>query len=609
MNRIEEQLELVLPLVEKPSRYMGNELNMVRKPVKDKIRFAFAFPDVYEVGMSHLGMKILYDTINQREDSYCERVFAPWTDMEEQMRTHGIPLFSLETKSALTDFDILGFTLQYEMSFSNILNMLELSNIPFYAREREDGPFLIAGGPCAYNPEPIAPFMDLILLGDGELAIHQLLDKYSQWKQSGKPREAFLKEAAAIRGVYVPSFYEPQYEGEHFAGMKRLTPEALEKVEKNIVWDMDSVGMESMIVPYMQIVHDRIMLEVFRGCTRGCRFCQAGFVYRPVRERSVERLMEMAQKLMESTGYEEISLSSLSTGDYSHLNELLDAIMDAFMQKRVAVSLPSLRIDSFMKDYLEKMQKVRKTGLTFAPEAGTQRLRDVINKGVTEEDLLQSVTSAFEEGYNSVKLYFMIGLPTETEADLDGIVDLARKVGDCYYSIPKQKRQKGLSVTVSTSSFVPKADTPFQWCAQDSVARLEEKQRYLQEKLRPIRFVKYNYHDATLSFLEAAFARGGRRYAEALVQARKLGCRFDGWQDHFSLERWLEAFRLAGVDPQQACNGFALDAPLPWEHLSCGVSKAYLLREYKRALAETVTADCREHCNGCGLEGCEMLRR
>ncbi|MDL2289677.1 TIGR03960 family B12-binding radical SAM protein [Clostridia bacterium OttesenSCG-928-F22] len=604
MLEIEKALEEILPKVEKPARYTGNELNSVVKRDVD-IRFAFAFPDVYEVGMSHLGLRILYDTINKRQDSCCERVFAPWIDMEEQMRKHDIPLFTLETKTPVSQFDLLGFTLQYEMSYTNILNMMALAGIPMHTSERTQGPFIIVGGPCAYNPEPIAPFVDIVLLGDGEEAIHQVLDAYAAWKKRGAPRQAFLEDIASIKGVYIPSFYEATYHNGKFAGLTPLSEAAPAFIEKAIVKDLQNVSLEHMLVPYLQTVHDRIMLEVFRGCTRGCRFCQAGYVYRPVRERGVDTLLQTAKCLVAQTGYEEISLSSLSTGDYSKLDTLLQALIDEFSSKKVALSLPSLRIDSFMRGYLEKIGQVRKTGLTFAPEAGSQRLRDVINKGVTEQDLLSCAKDAFEMGYSTIKLYFMIGLPTETYEDLDGIVDLARKVGDVYYSIPKDKRKKGLRITISTSSFVPKPHTPFQWCAQDSYESIQEKQRYLSAQLRTLRYVKYNYHDAALSIMEAAFARGDRRMANVLLLAHTLGCKFDGWQDQFKLDCWKEAFELSGTSPGDTCGSIALDAPLAWGHLHCGVSMDYLKREYDNALHAQTTPDCRQGCQACGLTDCD----
>ena len=603
------RLELydVLPLVEKPARYCGGELNQIVKQGA-QIRFAFAFPDLYEVGMSHLGMKILYEILNRREDTFCERVFAPWGDMEQEMRKRNIPLFTLETKTPLNEMDFIGFTLQYEMSYTNILNMLELGGVPMHAGDRAEQ-IVMGGGPCAYNPEPLAPFFDLFLLGDGEEIIGEVLDVFLANKKSGGTKETFLKKAASIEGVYIPSFYESVYdEAGNFINTVPTVPEAPKKIKRRFFYGLNDEFPEKMILPYIQIVHDRVMLEIFRGCTRGCRFCQAGFLYRPVRERNVDRLVEMAKKLIEATGYEEISLSSLSSGDYPYLEELISRLMEEFKGKNVALSLPSLRIDSFMKEYAEEIKQVRKTGLTFAPEAGTQRLRDVINKGVTEEDLLRSAGEAFSIGYNNVKLYFMIGLPTETEEDLLGIADLAKKVVGTYFSVPKEYRAKGLQVTVSTSSFVPKPFTPFQWCAQDTMEQLNEKQRFLKNALKS-KFIEYDYHDSKLSFLEAVFARGDRRMSAVLDKAHALGCRFDGWKEYFAYDKWMQAFDETGVDPVCYAGKRQLDAPLPWDHIEVGVSKDYLKKEYEKAKDGTITKDCRKGCNNCGLTGCRGVYR
>lgn len=604
MFELERKLEKVLPLVEKPSRYTGNELNICRK-ADASVRYLFAFPDVYEVGMSHLGGKILYEVINAEEGAVCERTYAPWPDMEQQMREHGIPLFSLETKTPAASFDFLGFTLQYEMSYSNVLNMLDLAGLPLRAKDRgENMPLVMAGGPCAFNVEPIAPFLDLVALGDGEESMGDILALYRQCREKGLGKQEFLRRACGIEGIYVPAFYEPRYDTQGvYTGTFPTQEFAPETIEKRIVWDLQNWALKKPVVPYLSIVHDRIMLEIFRGCTRGCRFCQAGYVYRPVRERTAADLLETAKKLVDVTGYEEMSLSSLSTGDYSSLKELLPLLMRTFEKQRVALSLPSLRVDSFAAEYAKELGRVKKTGLTFAPEAGTQRLRDVINKGVTEEDLLRTVSDAFENGYNVVKLYFMIGLPTETDEDLDGIADLVKKVGDCYYKTPKEKRARGLTVTVSTSSFVPKPHTPFQWCGQDSMEELMRKQRYLKAILT-MRYVKYNWHDSKLSFLEAIFARGGRELAEVLEAAHGLGCRFDGWQEYFDYGKWMQAFERAGIDPQKKTGGFSLDAALPWTHLSARITRDYFKREYEKAMQARPTKDCRGGCNGCGIEGC-----
>ncbi|MGI6570453.1 MAG: TIGR03960 family B12-binding radical SAM protein [Caldicoprobacterales bacterium] len=599
-------LDRIMGQVSKPARYMGNEYNMVEKNPEDvSIRFAFAFPDIYEVGMSHMGMKILYHLLNERADTYCERVFAPWVDMEQKMRQTGIPLFTLETKSPVSDFDLLGFTLQYEMSYTNILNMLDLAGIPLLAEERKEGhPFVIAGGPCAYNAEPLADFLDIIALGEGEELIEELLDLYGDWKQSGESRTAFLERAARIPGIYVPSFYDVSYlEDGRISSVSPNRDGVQPRVSKRIAADMDKTWFpERIIVPFMDIVHDRIMLELFRGCTRGCRFCQAGMIYRPVRERSPERLLELAEKLVQSTGYEEMSLSSLSSSDYSQLELLVRQMMDRFAKKRVSLSLPSLRLDSFEKEYIQEMQKVRKTGLTFAPEAGTQRLRDVINKGVNEEDLINTMTAAFESGYSTVKLYFMIGLPTETEADLRGIADLARKVTDCYSRLQQAgQRKKRLKVTISTSSFVPKPFTPFQWEPQDTMEQLREKQQFLKQALR-IRNVEYNWHDPEVSFLEAVFARGDRRLGRVLLSAWKKGAKFDGWSEHFNMAAWMEAFEDNKLSPDfYAHRRREKDELLPWDHIDAGVTKSFLWMELQKALRGETTPDCRLDCAGCGI--------
>ena len=600
-------LDRVLDKVSKPVRYMGNEYNMVEKdPAEVSIRFAFAFPDVYEVGMSHLGMKILYHLMNEREDTYCERVFAPWVDMEEKMRENRIPLFTLETRDPVSEFDFVGFTLQYEMCYTNLLNMLDLAGIPLLTKDRkQQDPFVIAGGPCAYNAEPLADFLDLITMGEGEEQIGELLDLYREWKKEGGDRESFLRQAAAIPGVYVPRFYDVTYRvNGQVESVKPNTAAAPDRITKRIVRDLDQTYYpDRMIVPFMDIVHDRIVLELFRGCSRGCRFCQAGVIYRPVRERSMDKLLELAEKLEKSSGYEEISLSSLSTSDYSRLEDLVRQLMERFRDKRVSLSLPSLRLDSFSRDFIEEMQKVRKTGLTFAPEAGTQRLRDVINKGVTEDDLVRSVTDAFVSGWNTVKLYFMIGLPTETEDDLQGIAGLAQLVTDCYYGLEQKKRQKGLRINVSTSSFVPKPFTPFQWEPQNTMEELREKQRFLRKALR-MKHVEYNWHDPELSFLEAVFARGDRRLGAVLLSAWKNGARFDSWADQFRMDCWMDAFRQNHLDPGfYAYRKRERDEVLPWDHIDVGVSKAFLWREKEKAGRGERTPDCRKSCAGCGIRG------
>lgn len=595
----------ILSRVTKPARYTGGEVNQVKKDLKDvKVRFAMCFPDVYEVGMSHLGIKILYHKINEREDCYCERAFAPWTDMEELMRENDIPLFSLETKTPLKEFNFVGFTLQYEMSYTNIINMLDLSNIPLLTKDRKrEDPFIIFGGPCAYNPEPLSDIADFFVLGEAEEVIDDILDIYIKWKQSGKNREEFLLEAASIEGVYVPSFYDIEYNDD--GTIKRRIPlkENIPNIiRKRYIKDLnESYFPEKIIVPLTEIVHDRIMLETFRGCTRGCRFCQAGMIYRPVREKKTDKLLELAEKLLKSTGYEEISLTSLSICDYSDIKNLVHSLVEKYEKERVSLSLPSLRIDSFSVDLINEIQKVRKTGLTFAPEAGTQRMRDIINKGVTEEDLIKSVKSAFESGWSTIKLYFMIGLPFETLDDVEGIAALGQKVVDAYFSIPKEKRNKGLNVTLSTSSFVPKPFTPFQWESQDSMKSLTEKQKYLKEKIKS-RYITYNWHETPISFLEAVFSRGDRRLTKVLIKAWGKGCKFDGWQEFFKFESWMEAFKECNVDPEfYALRKRELDEILPWDFIDIGVSKEYLKNELKKAIEGQLTKDCRIACTGCGI--------
>jgi len=594
----------ILGSVEKPSRYTGNEWNSVRKnSAQADIRFAFCFPDVYEVGMSHLGMRILYHLLNEREDTYCERVFAPWVDMEQRLREKKLPLFALESKDPIKDFDFIGFTLQYEMSYTNIVNMLDLAQVPVLSADRTDShPLVCAGGPCAYNPEPLADIVDFFMLGEGEEIINEVMDEYKSCKRNGVSREEFLNRIVNIEGIYVPRFYKVEYEKD--GAVKEVKPAAGEypvKIKKRIIRDLDSVYYpDRMIVPFTGIVHDRIMLELFRGCIRGCRFCQAGFIYRPVREKSPERLLDLAEKLEDSTGYEEISLTSLSTSDYSWLGCLVDELAERMEKRGVNLSLPSLRVDSFSLNLMEKARKVRKSGLTFAPEAGTQRLRDVINKGVTEEDLINSVSLAFSGGWNNVKLYFMIGLPTETYEDLKGIADLGRKVVEAYYNVPKDKRGKGLKVTVSTSSFVPKPFTPFQWEAQDSIEILKEKQMYLKEQLKN-RHITYNWHDPELSFLEAVFARGDRKVGKVLIKAWEKGCRFDSWAEHFKFEKWMEAFEECGVDPHFYANRKrSLDEVFPWSHIDVGVSEKYLVSENRKAYEGKTTPNCRVNCGHCG---------
>lgn len=602
MNIQEKIKELILK-AEKPTRYSGAELNMaIKDPLAVDVRFCMCFPDIYEVGMSHLGSKIIYSLANKRADTYCERSFAPWVDMEQLLKDGKVPLFSLETHTPLAEFDILGFTLQYEMSYTNILNMLHLSGIPLRAEDRgEDMPLIAMGGPCACNPEPIAPFADVFLIGDGEESVDQLLEAAKQNKKAGGSKQDLLLALVNLEGFYVPKFYNPIYNEDGTICCIKNDPVAPEKVKRCIVKDLDKAHFpENIIVPYMGIVHDRIMLELFRGCTRGCRFCQAGFIYRPVRERSKENLLKMARNLVDNTGYEEMSLSSLSSGDYSCIGELIHELMSEFKSEKVSVSLPSLRIDSFAKEYAMEIQSVKKSGLTFAPEAGTQRLRDVINKGVTEEDLINSVYDAFSSGWSGVKLYFMIGLPTETYEDLDGIVALAKKVGDAYFRVPKGQRNKGLRIAVSVSTFVPKPCTPFQWCKQDTTDEIVAKQHYLKDLFKGVRGVEYNYHSPKLSSLEAVFSRGDRRLADVLQAAFESGCHFDSWNDFFEYDKWLAAFEKCNVDRAfYAYRERNEDEITPYEHIDTRVCKRYLLNEYKKALSGDKTPDCRVSCNAC----------
>ena len=599
------RLEGLLEQVQKPARYIGGEMNAVEKAWDEmKVRFAFCFPDTYEIAMSHLGMKILYHLINERSDALCERVCMPDADMADAMRKENVPLFGLESRHALRHFDIVGFTLQYEMSFTNILEMLDLGRIPVYGKDRgEDMPLIVAGGPCAFNPEPLAPFIDAFMIGDGEEVMHELIDVVRDCKEKGVSKKEMLQMLAKVEGVYVPSLYEATYhEDGTIASFAPIDDAAPAMVKKRVVKDLSSaIYPDKIPVPYTEIVHDRMVLEIMRGCTRGCRFCQAGMLYRPVRERSMDRLLELADQLQQATGYEEMSLSSLSSGDFTCLPELISALMKRYKEKRVSVSLPSMRIDNIVKESLEETQQVKKSGLTLAPEAGTQRLRDVINKGVTEEDLIRAVTDAFECGWSSVKLYFMMGLPTETDEDLQGIGLLAQKVVGAYYSLPKEKRAKGLKVTCSASVFVPKPFTPFQWAAQDTMETVHEKQAALRQYLK-LKCVNFNWHESSLSMLEACIARGDRRLADVIYHAWKRGCRLDGWNEHFRPEEWQAAFEDCHLDPAfYAYRERPYEEILPWQFIDAGVSQEYLKRENEKAKAGAVTKDCRRGCNGCGL--------
>lgn len=600
-----EQLEKILNRVEKPARYIGNELNIVKKNItEDTVRFAFAFPDVYEVGMSHLGMHILYNLLNSKDDIYCERVFAPWTDMEEEMRNNNIPLYALESKDPIKAFDFMGFTLQYEMSYTNIINMINLAGIPIMSKDRKkDDPFIIAGGPCAYNPEPLVGIIDFFIIGEGEEVTLEIIELYKKWKKEGKERKDYLEMISNIEGVYIPQLYNVNYNEDgtikDFSSIDERYPS---KIKKRIVKNLDeSFFPDKIIVPFIETVHDRVMLEIFRGCTRGCRFCQAGIIYRPVRERKADTLIEYARKLVEATGHEEISLSSLSTSDYSQILELVNRLIEEYKDKKIGLSLPSLRLDSFPLEVIEEIQKVRKTGLTFAPEAGTQRLRDVINKGITEEDLIKSTEEAFNSGWSTVKLYFMIGLPTETVDDVLGIKHLAYKVKDIFFRIPKEQRKGNLKVTVSTSCFVPKPFTPFQWYPQDSIETFNKKITLLKSNIKDNK-ITYNHHDSRLSYLEAILARGDRRLSSVLIKAWEKGCKFDGWGDKFNFLKWIEAFEETGVDPDfYAARERSYDEILPWDFIDVGVSKKYLINENEKAKKGELTRDCRKGCTGCGI--------
>ncbi len=593
------KLDKLLARVEKPARYTGGELNMVKKaPDNVSLRFALAFPDIYEVGMSHLGSRILCDILNKRGDTYCERAYMPWGDMREAMQEEGVPLFSLETRTPLNEFDIVGFSLTQEMCYTSVLAMLELSGIELYSEKRTSGPFIIAGGPCTSNLEPVAPFFDMAVLGDGEDVINELADAFIKWKESGENRAAFLRKACEIPGVYVPGFYRPIYDASGAFLETQREDFAPKKVRKRAIASLAGAPFpEKPLVPGLSIVHDRAVLELFRGCTRGCRFCQAGMIYRPVRERGREELFKQAKDQISATGCDEISLTSLSSGDYSELDALLVDMLREFTPQRVSVALPSLRADSFAKEVAKSMGAVRVSSVTLAPEAGTQRLRDVINKGVTEEDILSSARDAFEAGIASVKLYFMLGLPTETDEDILGIADLAKKVSRAYYALPPEKRKKGLRITVSASNFVPKPHTPFQWCKQDSVEELTRKAVLLRRALKDVRGAQFQAHDARVSALEAIFALGDRRLATVIVEAVKRGCALDAWTECFDLSRWQEAFAAANISMEPPC--YAPGAPLPWGHLDYWVTEEFLRAEYEHAIEEETTPDCRNGCLGC----------
>lgn len=591
--------------IQKPARYIGGEWNSI---VKDHdtvdVKVALAFPDVYEVAMSHLGLKIIYSVINRRNDALAERVYAPWTDMEKMMREKHILLFSLENKCPVRDFDVLGFTLPYEMSYTNVLNMLDLAGIPVFSKDRGDEyPIIVCGGPCVYNAEPMCDFIDLFFIGESEEAIGEMVDIIKQWKAEGKPggKGEELRRLAQIEGCYVPAFYEASYyEDGTFRAIKPLRKDAQFPVKKRVIRDVDKVAVDDMpILPHIEIVHDRAVLEMFRGCSRGCRFCQAGMIYRPVREKKESHLQELAERLIQNTGYNEISLMSLSSADYSRLPELVDHLMDKFQNRRVSVSLPSLRVDSFSIDIAKKVQQVRKSGLTLAPEAGTQRMRDVINKGITEENIMEACSNAFKNGWSKVKLYFMLGLPTETDEDLAGIVDLAMRIKNLYHDI---RGRYDCRITVSVSSFVPKPFTPFQWMPQCTVAEVERKQQYLK-KLFTDRHIRYVYHDAKTGYLEAVLARGDRKIGQVIYTAWKKGCIYDGWTEFFQYDRWMEAFEECHVNPDLYANRDRDEYEAePWDHIDCGVTKDFLRKEWRMAQKGVHTFDCRRKpCNGCAV--------
>ncbi|MGN0107154.1 MAG: TIGR03960 family B12-binding radical SAM protein [Hominilimicola sp.] len=596
----------ILSAVMKPTRYTGGELNSVLKNPEDvDVRFGFCFADTYEIAMSHLGLKILYHTLNDRPDTYCERVFAPWTDMEEEMKKHGMKLFALESGDEVTHFDMMGFTLQYELCYSNVVNMLNLADIPVRSRDRDESyPIICGGGPCAYNAEPVADIFDFFMMGEGEDVIHDVVDEYVKWKKSGKKNKRdYLEAIAEIEGVYVPSFYDVEYNEDNT--VKSVTPNnphAKPTIRKRIMKDFNATyAPETIIVPFGEVVHDRVMLEVMRGCLRGCRFCQAGYIYRPLRERNPDRLLGIADNLLSCSGYDEISLSSLSTSDFSGLRDLTDGLLKITEEKKIGLSLPSLRIDNFSLELMEKVQKVRKTGITFAPEAGTQRLRDVINKNINEEDIIKSTDLLFRGGWTNVKLYFMIGLPTETIEDVRGIADLAQKVLDVYFAIPKEERAKNINITVSTSSFVPKPFTAFQWAKQDTRDMLIEKQNELKGAIKSKR-IRYNWHDNKTSYLEGVFARGDRRLCEVIIKAVENGCKFDGWGEHFKFETWMHTFDELGIDPDfYTARERSYEEVLPWEHIDIGVTKQFLMRENERAKQAVTTPNCRQQCAGCGV--------
>lgn len=599
---INNKLDLLLNKVVKPGRYIGGELNTVEKS-NYKCHFGFAFPDTYEIGMSYLGLQILYRILNDQHDIYCERLFAPAPDMESLMREEGLSLFTIETKTPASELDIIGFTLQYEMSYTNIINMLDLAKVPFLSKDRGDEwPLLIAGGPCAYNPEPLADVFDAFIIGDGEEQILQFCNAYIKNSETNGTKEDFLKSVCQLDGVYVPRFYDPIYQEDGtIKEIQKNFKGAPDIIRRALISDIETAAFpENPIVPLIETVHDRSVVETFRGCTRGCRFCQAGMIYRPLRERSKEKIIDLAIKQLDSSGHDELSLLSLSTSDYSCFEPLVMELMTICKERNVSLSLPSLRLDSFSFKVLQEIQGYRKSGLTFAPEAGTQRLRDVINKGITDEDIYGSIRKALELGWNNIKLYFMIGLPTETYSDLDGIIEIAKKIVRINYDI-KGPRGGRFNVTISVSNFVPKADTPFQWESQDAPEELIKKHNYLKDGLR-MKHITFNYHDSATSFLEGVFARGDRKVLKAIIRAFELGARFDGWSEHFKADIWIQAFKDANIDPYfYNTRRRDYEEILPWDIIDCGVTKDFLISESKKSNFGMITNDCRINCEDCGL--------